>query len=539
MLSPTKSSSHAYTTSSSLTADVEDYVVDDTTNYIIADLINRYKTIDTMVPDIDKYYVTCFEGKVNVVAFKFIQDAVCGYALIIQGIYPISNDFQGKIGSTERHILQYLKSEYFPVGKISWNDVCPYSSKTTNSVMKQSKIKKLIEIDEVIQDNYYRLDQHLKCTGTDRIPCVFLAGDTCRWAFRRACDMGIVTDKISLAKQYDVWRCRINGIICLVLDGRNHPSAHLMAGQSGTANEEFIETIFILNAMGRCTFEAAKSGHDDITPEMFQICLKIELDELEEESMMRLEGRKLMTELLYGNPSGIFPGNHRMLRHMAGHKEEVRMQVIEWKKLGYKVLFSILLHGYIYLNPLDYVEQVEYWRKEFDNDEMFAKFMSSGVASFLNDEPVIGVMVYMREELDNDEIFVKSLSNGFAKAISDPNRAVDFLTDVDDILDQIDDDHHQIIQQLRTLTTSPRNPRIDAECERNENLPTERSRKLDEVCTNWSSYDAEWEINLAKVKEWKADQIVSMLSMVHPHLCCDLTESMLLPIVIVGTEYVV
>ena len=304
--------------------------------------------------------------------------------------------------------------------------------------------------------------------------------------------MGIVTDKIGLAEQYDIWHCRINGIICLVLDGCNHPSAHLMAGQAGQsriANEEFIETIFILNAMGLCTFEAAKSGHNDIEPEMFQICLKIELDELKEETKMQMEGRILMTELLYGDSSGLFPNKHRMLRHMAGHNEEVRMQVMEWKKLGSKVLFSILLHGYIYLNPLDYVEQVEYWRKEFDNDEIFAKFMSSGVASFLNDEPVIGVLVYMREEFDKDEIFVKSLSNGFAKAISDPNRAVNFLTDVDDILDQIDDDHHQIIQQLRTLTTSPRSPRMDAE----------------------------WETNLGRVKEWKAKQIVSMLSMLHPH----------------------
>lgn len=77
ILSPTNIGSHMCTSSSSLTADVE----------------NRYMTIDTMVPDIDQYYVTCFEGDVNVVAFKFIQDAVCGYALIIQGIYPISNDF--------------------------------------------------------------------------------------------------------------------------------------------------------------------------------------------------------------------------------------------------------------------------------------------------------------------------------------------------------------------------------------------------------------------------------------------------------------
>ena len=299
--------------------------------------------------------------------------------------------------------------------------------------------------------------------------------------------MGIVTDKIRLAEQYDIWHCRINGIICLVLDGRAHPSAHLMAGRSSVAIEEFIETIFILNAMGRCTFEAAKSGHNDITPEIFQICLKIELDELAEEIKMQREGRILMTELLYGDSSGIFPENHRMLRHMAGHKEEVRMQVREWKKLGSKVLFSILLHGYIYLNPLDYVEAVKFWKKEFDNDVIFATFMSRGVARFLNDESVKGVLVHMREQIDNDEIFVKILPNGFAKAISDPKRTVDILTDVYNIFDRVDDDHYQLIQQLRTLTTSAR-------------------------------MDAEWEINLEKVKEWKAAQIVSMLFIVHPHI---------------------
>ena len=54
----------------------------------------------------------------------------------------------------------------------------------------------------------------------------------------------------------------------------------------------------------------------------------------------------------------------------------------------------------------------------------------------------------------------------------------------------------------------------------NEILSIERSRKLDAVCINWrvTNVDAEWEINLEKVKEWKAEQIVSMLFMVHPHI---------------------
>ena len=453
ILSPTNCGLHVYTSSSSLTADVEDYDVDDTTNYIVADLINRYTTVDTMVPDIDQYYVTCFEGKVNVVAFKFIQDAVCGYALIIQGIYPISNDFQGKIGSTEKHILQYLKSEYFPVGKISWNDVCPYSSRTSNKVIDQNAIKKLTAIDDVIHDNYSRLDQHLVCVGTDRIPCVYIGGETCQKAFQRACALGIVTDKIRLDEQYDVWRCRIKGKICLVLDGRAHPSAHII-GQSRTSTREFMTTIFLLNAMGRCTFEAAKSGHDDIIPEMFQVCLKIELAELDEEIKMQKEGRSLMTTLLYNDSSGRFPENHRVLRHMEGHKEEVRMQVMEWKTWGPRVLFSILLHGFIYLNPLDYADPVRFWREEFNNDNaIFVKFMSSGIARFLNDAPVTDVLVYMKEEINNDEVFVKALSSGFAKAVSDPNRVIDFLTDADNLLDQAGDDIHQFIQKLRARTT--------------------------------------------------------------------------------------
>ena len=52
------------------------------------------------------------------------------------------------------------------------------------------------------------------------------------------------------------------------------------------------------------------------------------------------------------------------------------------------------------------------------------------------------------------------------------------------------------------------------------NLSIERKRKLDAVCINWrvTNVDAEWEINLEKVKEWKAEQIVSMLFIVHPHI---------------------
>ena len=78
---------------------------DDLLNFAVANLIYQYKSINTIVPNVDNHYITCFKGEVNVVAYKFIQDAVYGYALIIQGIFPIVNDSQGKIGKTEELVL--------------------------------------------------------------------------------------------------------------------------------------------------------------------------------------------------------------------------------------------------------------------------------------------------------------------------------------------------------------------------------------------------------------------------------------------------
>jgi hypothetical protein len=116
-----------------------------------------YKKIDTIVPGVDQHYLTCFNGKVGVVANKFIQDAVVGYPLLIQGIYPISNDYQGKIGKTEERILRWIKSKYFPIRKVSWNDIVPYSSNSNNSVIDQSMIEKITNIDDVVIDYFSRL----------------------------------------------------------------------------------------------------------------------------------------------------------------------------------------------------------------------------------------------------------------------------------------------------------------------------------------------------------------------------------------------
>ena len=476
----------------------EDHTDADTMNFFTTDLLHRYKTIDTVVPNVDQHFLTCIKGQVNVAAFKFIQDAVFAYALIIQGIFPIANDFQGKIGHTENLVLRYLKSKYFPVRKVSWNDLCPYSSTTTNTVIDQAKIAKLIAIDDVINDNYSRLDQHIVCVGTVRIPCIYIGGKTCQTSFERACALGIVTDKIALSTNFHVCQCRIKGKTCLVLEDRAHPSAHLMDGSS-KSNEEFMETIFILNAMGRSTYEAAELGLDNITPEMFQTCLDDELKELSEELKKQMEGRELMTALLYNDPSGQFPKKHRMLRYMKGHDEEIRKLVLVWKGWGPKVLWSILLHGYIYLNPLEYNEPVRFWREVFSNDDLFARFMSSGVARFLINDSVTEMLVYLRVWFNNDEAFIGALSHGLALSLSDSRKAFDFSQAIDDLLDQVDYDITQFSHQLRTYGTH-------------------LYRKVKVVDRNALGTNTKWELKLVELKEWKTDQIVSLTFMVYQHI---------------------
>jgi hypothetical protein len=191
-----------------------------------------------------------------------------------------------------------------------------------------------------------------------------------------------------------------------------------MSGKS-VSDKEFAETMHILNAMGRCTMEAFENEMNHITPDQLCSCLRAELEELEIEIKAQLEGRRHLTELFYNDPSGQFPEKHQMLRYMDGHIEEVRTLVKEWQTWGACMLWSILLHGSIYLNPLKYKDSVEYWRVKFADDDLFAKFMSSGAASFLADVQIKESLLFMRDKIEDDRVFVKSLSYGLVRKLSD------------------------------------------------------------------------------------------------------------------------
>lgn len=74
-----------------------------------------------------------------------------------------------------------------------------------------------------------------------------------------------------------------------------------------------------------------------------------------------------------------------MLWYMDGHIEEVRELVTEWQTWGKDVLWSILLHGYIYLNLLKCKDWVVFWQEQLANNDLFVKFMSIGAVRLLTD----------------------------------------------------------------------------------------------------------------------------------------------------------
>ncbi len=120
-----------------------------------------------------------------------------------------------------------------------------------------------------------------------------------------------------------------NGQICLVLEGQNHPLAHLMTGAC-SSNVKFIKTICILNAMCHCSFDASEVGLQDITLEMFQMCLKIELVKLDvAKCKADTNGTESSTDLIAVWESK--KSHHRMLHFMDGHTEEVWNLVKKWQ----------------------------------------------------------------------------------------------------------------------------------------------------------------------------------------------------------------
>ena len=224
-----------------------------------------------MPPHIIEKQKSAINGIFNVDARMFIQRARRGWNLIVLGLYPISNDYEGKIGATERHMLNILDPAIFPEKKCTWVDFCVMSSTTVNKRIKQHVIQQWVEDDEMVTDYYRRLFIYLNQQEDSFYPCVYVAGSTCQQTLDKAVNIGLVRRICVLSSTFGVYLCEMDNIKFVTLEERPHPSAHLMKGNAPAASRVFKETMKILNAIGRCCTDIYADGFEETILEELKV----------------------------------------------------------------------------------------------------------------------------------------------------------------------------------------------------------------------------------------------------------------------------
>ncbi|KAG5183338.1 hypothetical protein JKP88DRAFT_255839 [Tribonema minus] len=243
-----------------------------------------------------------------------------GTPLIVQGLYPAAKAAT-RTSATETEMLKTLDRNHFTC--VVWNDLCVLSSNTNNKTIDQDIIKTFVNDGEIIKDYYQRLNIQLQAVDPATIPCIFIAGKTCQASLEMAIELGLVS-RVQELSPLGVTVCEISGRVTVVLEGRPHPSWHLMTGRKEIAKKTFNETIAMLNSMVRC----CASG--DITSAMMTQSLMDALAINPEELRRRTEGRSFLTQLLYGDISGRFPASHAHLRNVKAHMPDVKATLLKW-----------------------------------------------------------------------------------------------------------------------------------------------------------------------------------------------------------------
>ena len=361
-------------------------------------------------PHILEKQKSAINGIFNVDARMFIQHARRGWNLIVLGLYPISNDYEGKIGATENHMLNLLDPAIFPEKKCTWVDFCVMSSTTVNKRINQHVIRQWVEDDEMVKDYYRRLFIYLNQQDDYFYPCVYVAGSTCQQTMDKAVNMGLVRRICALSATFGVYLCEMDNIRFITLEERPHPSAHLMKGNAQAASRVFKETMKILNAIGRCC--------TDIYADGFEETILNELNVDPEEARKREEGRVFMTQFLYGDASGRFPPKHKHLRHIAAHDPAIQILLIQFRqKYGMKVVLSILNSSDLYTDLLGHSPMLQFWLHILGPDR-FVTFISGSIACRLYDDHFLDRLHYWLHILGPDR-FVTFISDSVACRIHD------------------------------------------------------------------------------------------------------------------------
>ena len=352
--------------------------------------------------------MTCNNGKPEDVEV-YVQRTMNGKPLIVLGLYPVANSSSEKVSKTEIEMLKRLDRDHIP--GIYWNDFCVFSSNTTNKIINQSVIATWVTDPELVEDYYRRLSVQLDGVDSHHIPCVYVAGDTCQASLENAIKLGIVK-RLRELSPLGVTECEMNDKRFVVLEGRPHPSWHLMTGNAPDAKAMFEETMAMVNGMVRCC--AGGNVTPDTMTQSLAAALAIDTEKLQE----RTDGRSFLTQLLYEDPSGHFPTKQVHLRNVKAHLPEVQAFLRKWFSRGADVLNAILNSGDLYLDLPTYDADLEYWFDKLGKAG-FKTFMCNSVASKLCDPAFKAELLFWLDKLG--EAGLKTfMCGGVAYRLKDP-----------------------------------------------------------------------------------------------------------------------
>ncbi|KAJ1631610.1 hypothetical protein T492DRAFT_51184 [Pavlovales sp. CCMP2436] len=168
------------------------------------------------------------DGSLGVLARARIRLARLVLGLVL-GLYPNANADIKRVSAMEKEMLKMLAFE-----SVEWVDLCPLSSRSTNSVINQVIVETFAE-DEALVSDYFRLFAERLRAGTDATRCVAIAGGSCQAALDAAISLKIVTRESRLSATHDVSIMSIGGKRFIALEHAPHPSWHLMSARDPKA----------------------------------------------------------------------------------------------------------------------------------------------------------------------------------------------------------------------------------------------------------------------------------------------------------------
>ncbi|KAG5186603.1 hypothetical protein JKP88DRAFT_254477 [Tribonema minus] len=334
----------------------------------------------------------------------YISAPVADVQLINFALYP-GPRAQTETARTEKEMRKLLNAGV----EMAWVDLCCISANVRNDIIDQGVIASWVVDDEIIHDFYHRFSLQLAAAAS--IPFVYIAGRTCQAAFERMITLGFISRMEELSS-LGVTLCEAGDFCFAAIEGRPHPSHHLVTGREVSVTGIFEETIAMINGVVSC----CASG--DLSPGNTSRCLIAAMSIDEEELAVRMRGREYRTHLLYSSSSGRFPLRDIHLRNVKAHLPEVRATLSKWAERGINTLMSILRSGNIYLDLPAYNSTLDVWFERL-GAARFVTFMCNGIAARLLN-PLFAARLEIWFERLGAARFVTFMCDSIAPRLLDP-----------------------------------------------------------------------------------------------------------------------